>query len=105
VRSLLQDVVRTVDPSLLEQLTTDQCSTALGTIRLFFLDALDLLDQPQRAPGWNHTNPDILEAQGRFSRAIVTRIAELGAEQPDLDEALRSRLLADRREFPPRQRA
>jgi len=88
VRSLLQEVVRTVDPSLLEQLTTDQCSTALGTIRLFFLDALDLLDQPQRAPGWNHTNPEIVEAQGRFSRAIVTRIAELGAEQPDLETLL-----------------
>jgi SAM-dependent methyltransferase len=55
---------------------------------LFFLDALDLLDQPQRAPGWNHTNPDILEAQGRFSRAIITRIAELGAEQPDLETLL-----------------
>ena len=89
VRGLLQDVVRTIDPSLLDKLTPEQRSTALGTVRLFFLDALDLIDHAEREPGWNHTDPEMLEALGRFSRAIVTRIAVLSTERPSLNALLR----------------
>lgn len=74
VRSLLKRVVRTIDPELVNGLTREQRASMLGTIRMTFLDANDLLTRPTRAPGWNHTDSAILDAQSWTSRRLVDRI-------------------------------
>jgi uncharacterized protein (DUF2236 family) len=51
VRTLLQDVVHRVDPTLLDGINPGQAQAALGLIRTSFRQAMDLLDNPERAPG------------------------------------------------------
>lgn len=40
---------------------------ALGLIRTYFHYAVDLLDSPAKAPGWNYTATAILDGYGRGS--------------------------------------
>ncbi len=89
VRELLRGVVEALDPALLDGLTKEQQSAALGSIRMYFRNALDLLERSGRVPGWNHTDPEMLEAQGQTSSAVVPRIEAIAAEHPDLAAATR----------------
>lgn len=84
VRELLRGVVEALDPTLLAGLTKEQQSAALSYIRTYFRNAVELLEQPERAPGWNHTDPEMLEGQGQTSSAVVPRIEAIAAEKPDL---------------------
>jgi ubiquinone/menaquinone biosynthesis C-methylase UbiE len=84
VRALLQEVVRAINPALLNDLTEEQRVLLLGTVRIVFLDATDLLNNPTRTPGWNHTDPSILDAQSWASRRIVKQIAAAARERPEL---------------------
>src|SRR4051812_1481431 len=68
VRALLQQVVRGIDPALLEGLDSSKEAAALGIIQAFFRQASDLLDNPGRAPGWSYSDPTVLQAQGQASR-------------------------------------
>ena len=43
---------------------------ALGAIRALFAQAADLLEHPDRAPGWSHLSPALLQGQGRASGMI-----------------------------------
>lgn len=47
--------------------------------RSFFRQALDLLEQPDRAPGWSYDDPAILQSQGQASRLIVETIRTFAA--------------------------
>jgi SAM-dependent methyltransferase len=89
VRDSLHDVVEAIDPSLFDALTTDEQRVVLGLIQLVFLNAGDLLDRPTRTPGWNYTEPEFLEAQGRASRGNIAMIQALAAQRPDLAAATR----------------
>jgi hypothetical protein len=51
VRALLQDVVYRVDPTVLDGINPSQAQAALGLIRTSFRQAMDLLENPERAPG------------------------------------------------------
>ncbi|MBV8227837.1 MAG: class I SAM-dependent methyltransferase [Verrucomicrobia bacterium] len=88
VRSLLQEVVRRIDPELLDGIEPNQERAAFALIQTSFRQAIDLIENPARAPGWNYTDPIILESQGQVSRLIVRGIETLAAQRPDLGEAL-----------------
>lgn len=87
VRDQLQEVVRVLGPSLLDNLTPQDRTLALGMIQIFFRDAAALLDRPERAAGWTYTDPQLLQLQGMLSRANVACIAMLCEDYADLAKA------------------
>jgi SAM-dependent methyltransferase len=89
LRVLLNDVVRTFDSQLLEGVERSQQAAALALIRTTFRQALDLLENPERAPGWSYQDPDILQSQGQLSRLNVHWIEEVAAQRPEFSEVLR----------------
>lgn len=88
VRALLKEVVRAIDPQALANVDTRQQAAALALIQTIFRQALDLPENPARAPGWIYTDEDILQSQGQVSRLIVRGIEALAARRPELSEAL-----------------
>src|SRR5215470_10343148 len=89
VRALLDEVVRAIDPQLLENVDVRERQAVLALIQTIFRQALDLLENPARIPGWNYNDPDILQSQGQVSRLIVRGIETMAAQRPELGEALR----------------
>jgi len=88
VRSLLQDVVRRIDPELLDGIEPNEERAAFALIQTSFRQAIDLIENPARAPGWNYTDPIMLQSQGQVSRLIVRSIGTLATQRPDLGEVL-----------------
>ena len=88
VPSLVQDVVDCIEPGLLDGLEPSQELAALALIQAFFRQANDLLENPERAPGWTYEDPVLLESQGQVSRLIVRSIETLAAKRPALGTAL-----------------
>jgi SAM-dependent methyltransferase len=84
VRSLLQDVVHRIDPTVLDGINPSQAQAVLGLIRTSFRQAMDLLENPERAPGWVYEDPVVLDSQGQVSRLIVRGIAAAAAQRADL---------------------
>ena len=74
VRPLIQEVVQLIDPGLLDGIDAEQERTALAFIQTSFRQAADLMENPERAPGWSYADPVILESQGQLSRQIVRGI-------------------------------
>ena len=89
VRALVNDVVRAVDPQLLEGVERHQQAVAFALIQTMFRQALDLLENPDRVPGWSYQDPDILQSQGQLSRQIVHWIGAMATQRPELSEVLR----------------
>lgn len=89
VRSLLQGLVHKIDPGLFEGLKPGQELTAIALIQTSFRQAIDLLENPGRPPGWTYEDPVILESQGQVSRLIVHSIEVIAAQLPYLDSTLR----------------
>jgi SAM-dependent methyltransferase len=89
VRALLNEIARAVDPQLLEDIDAHQRAAALALIQTIFRQALDLLENPARAPGWTYTDPDILQSQGQVSRLIVRGIDAMAAQRPEMSASLR----------------
>ena len=54
VRALLNDVVRAIDPQLLEDIEQNQQAVALALIQTMFRQGLDLPENPERDPGWSY---------------------------------------------------
>jgi SAM-dependent methyltransferase len=88
VRTLLQEVVHKIDPSLLEGLNPGQDHVALALIQTSFRQAIDLFENPTRPAGWSYEDPVILESQGRVSRLIIRNIEMVAAQRPDINSAL-----------------
>jgi precorrin-6B methylase 2 len=78
-----------VDPQLLEGVERHQLEAALALIQTTFRQALDLLENPERVPGWSYQDPDVLQSQGRLSRLNVHWIEAIAAQRPELSEVLR----------------
>src|SRR5258706_15415448 len=89
VRSLLQDVVNKINPQLFDGVNPNQELAALGLIQTSFRQAIDLLENPTRAPGWNYEDPVILESQGQVSRLIVRGIQTVAGQRADIGSRLR----------------
>jgi precorrin-6B methylase 2 len=77
----------------LAEATPAQLGEVLSPIRALFLQALDLLNDPAREPGWSYTDVELLESQGQtsaafavlFRDAVVPALPGLGErlERPD----------------------
>jgi SAM-dependent methyltransferase len=89
VRPLLHEVVNQIDPELLDDLNANQEEAALALIQTSFGQAIDLMENPAQAPGWNYEDPVVLESQGQLSRLIVRGINMLATQRPDISATLR----------------
>jgi precorrin-6B methylase 2 len=89
IRSLLQNVVQKIDSELFDGLDPNQERAALALIQTSFRQAMDLLENPARAPGWTYEDPVVLQSQGQLSRQIVRGIGKIAAERPEIDSVLR----------------
>src|SRR5205814_1695014 len=65
----------------LDDLAPPQLMMIQSLARMYFHQALDLMDDPGRAPGWQYTQPEILDGWGRGSMMVPQLIA---AAHPDL---------------------
>jgi precorrin-6B methylase 2 len=83
-------VARAVDPQLLEGVEPNQEASALALIQTTFRQALDLLENPERAPGWSYQDPDILQSQGQLSRLIVHWIDAMAVQRSEWCDVLGS---------------
>jgi SAM-dependent methyltransferase len=90
VRDAMQEVIRAVDPALLEGAADDQKAMALSAIRAAFRFATDMLDDPARSPGWSFADTTMIQSQGQRSRRVVATVDEFAATRPDLKRSLQS---------------
>lgn len=89
VRARLRDIIENIEPGLLDGLSGDQQATVLGSIDAFFRQAVDLIDDPGRTPGWSFKDPAILQSYGQMSRRVVHVIDELAPQLPQFNDTLR----------------
>jgi precorrin-6B methylase 2 len=89
IRSLLHDVVTAVEPQLLDGIDAEAEAATLALIQTIFRQAIDLMENPARIPGWRYEDPLVVQSQGQLSRLIVRGIETLAAQRPDLDATLR----------------
>ena len=82
---LVWDLLGVADPA---DIPVEQKQQALGLIRSFFAEAADLLDRPDRAPGWAFEDKAILQGLGASSASLVGRIGGLAAARPWLMDRL-----------------
>jgi SAM-dependent methyltransferase len=88
VRDGLRKVVAGLQPELLDSVSADQEQICLAFIEAFFRQALDLLESPERPPGWTYEDPIVLQAMGQGSRRVVHAIDELASQRPRLRATL-----------------
>ena len=88
VRQGLLDIVAGLAPGSLPTRGPNEEAVTLAFIQAFFRQALDLLENPGRAPGWTYTDPVVLQAMGQASRRVVHAISELALRRPLLALAL-----------------
>ncbi len=72
----------------LEEVNGPQRRTAANYARAFLRQALDLLEDPGRAPGWSWEDPVVLLSLGRASASIAEVIAGIAPTLDGLDAAL-----------------
>lgn len=88
VRGGLREVVAGLLPGLLDSVSHEEEAVCLAFIQAFFRQALDLLENPARAPGWSYEDAVVLQAMGQASRRVVHAIDELASRRPLLREVL-----------------
>jgi precorrin-6B methylase 2 len=88
VRDRLREVVAGLAPGLLDSTNAEQEAVCLAFVQAFFRQALDLLENPARAPGWTYEDPVVLQAMGQASRRVVHAIDELASQRPRLRATL-----------------
>jgi SAM-dependent methyltransferase len=88
VREQLHEIIRCVEPDMLADVTVDQEATALAIIASFFRQATDLLENPERPPGWSYRDPVVINGQGMTSRAFVRAFEAVAASIPDFRAVL-----------------
>ena len=67
----------------LDELPPPQRELLTGFIRMWLRQALDMVEDPARPPGWSFTDPDILRGWGRGSMLVPGALA---AAAPELDD-------------------
>ncbi|HVZ50556.1 MAG TPA: class I SAM-dependent methyltransferase [Pseudolabrys sp.] len=88
VRPALQAVVDSLGPNLLDNVSPAQAATGIAQLTYALQEALDLIRDPERAPGWTYTDPSILQERGRGSGALATNIANYLRGRPELAQVL-----------------
>ena len=84
----LHAVTQAAGLSGLDELPPPQQAMVLGLVRTTLRQALDLVDQAGRAPGWAFTDPVILDGWGRGSAMVPTMIANGAPEIGDVRSLL-----------------
>jgi hypothetical protein len=88
VAEAITELLRSLGLDGIADLEPPQLAMLAGSVRTYFLQASDLLTQPGRAPGWQYTDPQLLEGQGRGSAMIPSLIARSIAAASDVREFL-----------------
>jgi len=88
IRESLRRVLDTLEPGLLNGLERGQIAAIIGQLNYSLQDALDLIREPERAPGWAYTDPAILQERGRGSHIVIRNIANLARQRPALAATL-----------------
>jgi SAM-dependent methyltransferase len=81
VAAALDAVLNLTGLADLGELPPPQQAVVLGMIRMTIGHAIELLDNPGRAPGWSYTDPAILDGYGRGSAMLPAAMAQV---HPDL---------------------
>jgi SAM-dependent methyltransferase len=89
IRTRLQAVVRSIDPRLSDEALSARADYSTALIQTAMHQAIDLIENPARAPGWCYEDRTVLQSQGQVSRLIVYSIDELAFDRPDLRAVLR----------------
>lgn len=84
VRGALSAVLRNLEPDLLDGLEPGQIAAIIGQLTYALQEALDLIIEPERAPGWGYTDQAILQERGRGSRGQARNFANLARQRPAL---------------------
>jgi hypothetical protein len=84
----INDVLRAIDLTLASNLSVEQEETALVMIQSALGQALDLIYDPARIPGWSYVDPSILQGQGLGSRRFIRAINALAEVRPNLHRNL-----------------
>lgn len=79
-----------IAPSSLAEAELPQLQTMIA---MAFAEGGELLRDPARGPGWQVTDPEILQAQGEASASVFDRILALSETRPPLRQALSGRFL------------
>lgn len=90
VRAALARVVAALDVGDLDGLAPDQLGPVVGFARAFFRQAHELVETPQRPPGWQPDDPALLTSQGRASILVAELLARVAPGLGDLDARLRA---------------
>src|SRR5262245_62023732 len=75
VQRRLYEVLAALDIPPLDHLDAAQAARLSDVVSSVLRHALELLDNPVRPAGWNHTDAALLEAQGASSRMVAHLIA------------------------------
>jgi SAM-dependent methyltransferase len=63
---------------LYDSLTDQERSIVVSFARSYLSQALDLVEDPLRAPGWSYSDPVLLQAQGSASGAVAHLVSAAG---------------------------
>lgn len=89
VQSSLDQIVDALGVrAALEAATPEYLAEILAPIRALFLESVDLLTDPSRAPGWAYADADLLESLGRSSAGIAEELRALASTLPGLADSL-----------------
>ncbi len=88
VRAALKEMVATLGPDMLEGVDPSQLAVVIGQISYNLQEALDLMREPERAPGWSYDDPAILQDRGRGSAAMAGIFNNLARTRPALAAVL-----------------
>jgi precorrin-6B methylase 2 len=84
VQQPLDNVLAVLGTPPMDSLDAGQAARLCNLASAILRHALELLDNPTRPPGWNHTDPALLEAQGGSSRVVPHLIAAAAETRPEL---------------------
>lgn len=87
VTPLLRDVASGLGVEL-DDLTPQQKQTVAATVRAFFRQGAELMEDPGRPPGWVCEDPLVLQTLGRTSGLIAPVIQQVAPQCRDLAERL-----------------
>jgi len=84
VRAQLDRVADALESrELYDALDERERAIVIAFSRSYLRQALDLVEDPTRAPGWSYSDPVLLQAQGSASAAVAHMLARAGVGSPD----------------------
>ncbi|MGD9528763.1 SAM-dependent methyltransferase [Pseudonocardia sp.] len=90
VRAALADVVAALGVGDLDDLAPAQLGPVVGFSRAFFRQAQELVEGPDRPPGWEPDDPALLSSQGRASMLVADLLAQVSPGLGNLAARLRA---------------